>query len=163
MITLIIYQLCNQKPFLELFSRNSQIEDQNGNKVSLKGYNFFGFNTESAVVHGLWDKRLEDLLDWTVSEGYNAIRLPFACDLALDLLNTKVGYIDYKLNPGLQGLTSSEILDYFINAAAVRGQVILFDMHKLYMKGEIDPLWYDSNLTEPKVIQGWKNMVQRYN
>ncbi|CAL6074432.1 1 [Hexamita inflata] len=163
LLALIMHHLCDEKPFLELFSRNSQIEDQNGNKVSLKGYNFFGFNTGSAVVHGLWDKRLEDLLDWTMSEGYNAIRLPFACDLALDLLNTRVGYIDYDLNPGLKGLTSSEMMDYFISAAAARGQVVLLDMHNLYMLGEIDPLWYDSNLTESKVIQGWKNMVKRYN
>ncbi|CAL6099266.1 Conserved_hypothetical protein [Hexamita inflata] len=163
MLLLIVSQLNDQVKNFELFSRNSQIEDQDGNKVSIKGYNYFGFNTQSAVVHGLWDINLESILDWTKTQGFNAIRVPFTADLALNLETTKLGYIDYDLNPNLKGLTPGQILDYFINQAAARGLVILLDMHDLYMAGDIDPLWYDSNLTESKVLQAWSIMIKRYN
>ncbi|CAL5977322.1 1 [Hexamita inflata] len=158
-----------QNDNFQLFSRNSQLEDQNGVKVNIKGYNYFGFETQVAIVHGLWSRNLESLLDQTYSEGFNAIRIPFSCELALNLtlkqpVNEKNQFvIDYELNPKLKGLTSAEILDYLINAAAARGIVILLDMHRLYGAGDIDPLWYDSNFSEDKVIQGWQNMVQRYN
>ncbi|CAL6057172.1 cellulase_1 [Hexamita inflata] len=154
---------------LELFSRNSRIEDIYGNKVSLKGYSFFGFETSVAVVHGLWSQNLEFLLDWTKSQGYNAIRVPFACDFALNLdgkrpLNSDgSSAINYNQNPKLVGLTSGQVLDYFVNAAAARGLVIVFVMHHLYGTGGIDPLWYDNSTSEAQVLQGWTNMIKRYN
>ncbi|CAL6074231.1 cellulase_1 [Hexamita inflata] len=153
----------------ELFSRNSRIEDIYGNKVSLKGYSFFGFETSVAVVHGLWSQNLEFLLDWTKSQGYNAIRVPFACDFALNLdgkrpLNSDgSSAINYNQNPKLVGLTSGQVLDYFVNAAAARGLVIVFVMHHLYGTGGIDPLWYDSSTSEAQILQGWANMIKRYN
>ena len=49
------------------------------------------------------------MMDQMVSLGFNAIRLPFSLQL-FDPGSTPAG-IDYTLNPDLQGLTGSQIME----------------------------------------------------
>ncbi len=46
-------------------------------RIHLYGVNWFGFETRSYVVHGLWARNWEDMLRQVKSLGFNAIRLPF--------------------------------------------------------------------------------------
>ena len=154
---------------MELFSRNSRLENTAGSRVNLKGLNWFGFETPVVVAHGLWCRNLESILDWMKSQGFNALRIPFACDFALDLDGKQPvnpdgsgPAIDYKLNPALIGMSSGQVLDYIVNAAAARGVVIVFVMHHLYGTGGIDPLWYDEKTPESAVLRGWTNIAARY-
>jgi len=47
--------------------------------------NYFGFETETRYPHGLWAVKLGPILDFCVANGFNAIRCPFSCAMALDL------------------------------------------------------------------------------
>ena len=141
----------------------------NGARFMIKGANWFGFETEIHVVHGLWARKMEDILDWCVLNNFNALRIPFSCEFALNL-GTKKPFnadgtpaIDYSLNPELMGLLSSQILDKLVVAAQQRGILILLDMHRLMSTSGISELWYDNVVTEEKVIESWKNMINRYN
>ena len=141
----------------------------NGKRFMIKGVNWFGFETEVHVVHGLWARKMDDILDWCVTNNFNALRIPFSCEFALNLANKKplnadgTAAIDYVLNPDLVGLLSSEILDKLVMRAAQRGILILLDMHRLQSSGGISELWYDNIISEEKVIQAWKNIISRYN
>jgi hypothetical protein len=50
------------QPF-ELFSRDGGIYDQNGQRVSIKGVNWFGFETPDFALHGLWCVGMNETLD----------------------------------------------------------------------------------------------------
>jgi endoglucanase len=141
----------------------------NGSRFTIKGANWFGFETNVNVVHGLWARSINNILDWCVTNTFNAIRIPFSVEFALDLASKKpinpdgTSAINYSFNADLTGKLSSEILDILISKAADRGLLIMLDMHCLYPGGKITELWYDDVMTEDKVLQAWKNMVTRYN
>jgi hypothetical protein len=94
----------------ELFSKNGGIYDHDGNRVSIKGINWFGFETADFALHGLWCVNMLSTLDFT-AQHFNAIRLPFSAELALDLDGKHPGNIDYSANPELQGLTTGQVMD----------------------------------------------------
>lgn len=54
---------------------------------------------------------MNTLLDFTAQHGFNAIRLPFSADLALNMDARQPGNIDYSANPDLQGLTAGQVMD----------------------------------------------------
>ncbi len=140
------------------------------NVFKLKGLSYFGCETEIHVPHGLWCQKMEFLLDWCVSNQFNAIRLPFSVDFALNLdgfqtidPNTQQPTIDFNQNPNLKGLTCGQVLDKFVAEAASRGLLIMLDMHRLYGNGDITEVWTDDKNPESVLLQAWKNMLTRYN
>jgi aryl-phospho-beta-D-glucosidase BglC (GH1 family) len=49
------------------------------------GCSWFGYETETQCLHGIWTHKLESFLDFLVANRFNAIRVPFTAELALDL------------------------------------------------------------------------------
>lgn len=49
------------------------------------GCSWFGYETETQCLHGIWSHKLESFLDFLVANRFNAIRVPFTAELALDL------------------------------------------------------------------------------
>lgn len=142
----------------------------NGQRFKLKGLSWFGVESNIHVLHGLWCQKLEFLLDWCVSNNFNAIRVPFSVEFALNLdgyqlidPNSKQPTVDFDKNPTLKGLTCGQVLDLFVKEAASRGLLIMFDMHVLYGGGSITEVWADDKNPESVLIQAWKNMLDRYN
>lgn len=142
----------------------------NGQRFKLKGLSWFGVESNIHVLHGLWCQKLEFLLDWCVSNNFNAIRVPFSVEFALNLdgfelidPNSKQPTVDFDKNPTLKGLSCGQVLDLFVKEAASRGLLIMFDMHVLYGGGSITEVWTDDKNPESVLIQAWKNILGRYN
>ncbi len=55
------------------------------------------------------------------------MQLPF--HLALAINDATPGSIDYSANSALQGLTSLQVMDKIIQAAADRGILVMLDLH----------------------------------
>lgn len=55
-------------------------------------------------------KNMQELLDFT-AQHFNAIRMPFSAELALNMESRQPGNIDYAANPDLQGLTTGQVMD----------------------------------------------------
>jgi len=106
----------------------SDIIDADGLKVDLKGVNWFGFETDVSVAHGLWSRNMEEMLDEIGEFGFNLIRLPFAGELAVT--DAMPGALNTAENPALVGKTSLEVMGEFLDAAADRGIGVLLDMHR---------------------------------
>jgi len=70
----------------------------------------------------------------------------------------------YNMNQDLVNLTSLQVLDKIVAAAAARGILIMFDMHS-FLAGTFmeDGLWYDSAHPESLVLQTWDKLLARYN
>lgn len=140
----------------------------NGTQYYIKGTNWFGFESNISVVHGLWQVSMASILSFCTSNGFNALRIPFSCQFALNLGTTLPNNpdgspaISYSANPSLQGLSSAQVLDQLVLECAKLGILIMLDMHTLLAGGPITELWYDSITTQAQVLQGWTNMVDRY-
>ncbi|ELR21743.1 cellulase (glycosyl hydrolase family 5) subfamily protein [Acanthamoeba castellanii str. Neff] len=134
----------------------------NGQPFKLKGTSWFGFETGNKVVHGLWTSRSYlNLLDFLATNNFNAIRIPFYLDLVLN--DAQPSSINYGANPDLQGLSSMQVMDKVVQAAAARGLLIMFDLHSFLPDTNIqDNTWYNGANPESKVISGWTKLLQRY-
>src|SRR5688500_14101192 len=82
---------------------NGRIVDDQGNRITIKGVNWFGFETETRVAHGLWARNMGEMLDQMKSLGFNAVRVPF-CPAVLRSEPVAANSIDYNRNPTLRGL-----------------------------------------------------------
>ena len=100
---------------------------RDGEEVQLFGVNWFGAETQDHVVHGLWTRNYQDMVDQIASLGLNAVRLP-VCPATLD--DVVPNSINYAANPSLQGLGSLEILDVVVGALDAAGIHVLVDHHR---------------------------------
>ncbi len=95
-----------------LHTSGNQILDASDRVVGLSGVDWFGFETSNNIVHGLWTRNWEDMLDQIKNQGYNVIRLPFSN--AILKQGVMPSGIDYQKNPDLVGLTSLQVMDKII-------------------------------------------------
>lgn len=135
-----------------------RILDEQGNRITLKGVNWFGFETDTYVVHGLWARSMGDMLDQMKSLGFNAVRVPF-CPTALRGVATTS--IDYSRNPTLQGLNSLQVLDVLVAQMEQRGLYFLMDHHRPDCAA-ISELWYVGGYTEAQWIEDLRFVANRY-
>ncbi len=137
----------------------AQILDANNQPVRIAGVNWFGFETDTFVVHGLQHRNYKDMLNQIKSEGYNTIRLPYSNQL-FDK-GSKPGGIDYSKNPDLQGLQGVQLMDKIIDYASSIGLHIILDQHRPGASGQ-SSLWYTNAYPETRWIADWQMLAQRY-
>jgi aryl-phospho-beta-D-glucosidase BglC (GH1 family) len=142
----------------------NQIVDVNGTPVRIAGVNWFGFETSNYVVHGLWARNYQDMMNQMKQLGFNTIRIPFS-NAIFNPANTPNG-INFNLNPDLQGLTSLQILDKVVAYAGQIGLRIILDHHSAKPDDHMnEPLWYipgDPTYTEQAWINDWVALANRY-
>ena len=106
----------------------NKIVDANGATVSMRGVNWFGFETPDNIAHGLWSRGYKDMIQQMQTLGFNAVRLPF-CPKALHA-TTFTGSVEYSLNPDLKGKSPLQAMDRLIGEMASRGMYVLLDHHR---------------------------------
>ena len=145
---------------LPLSSRGAKIVDAQGNRVLLRGVNWFGMETESHAPGGLWKRDYKEMLAQIKSLGYNLIRLPYS---VAGVRSPSVSGIDFKIgsNLELQGKTPLEVMDLIIQEAERQGLLILLDSHRLNDR-RISELWYGDGFTETDWVDTWKMLANRY-
>ncbi len=144
------------------YTSGSKILDANGQEVRIAGVNWFGFETGNNVVHGLWTRNWQSMLDQIQQLGYNTIRLPFSNEV----LNPGVmpTSIDYNKNPDLVGLNSIQIMDKIIAGARARSLKIILDNHRSNagVSAQENGLWYTTDYPESRWISDWQMLTNRY-
>ena len=142
-----------------LHTAGNQILNSSGKVVGLSGVNWFGFETESAVPHGLWQRNMDEMLDQVHELGYNVIRLPFS-NAMLDSKKKPTG-INFAENPDLVNLTALEVMDRIITSARERNIRVILDNHRSTAGGgpESNGLWYTSSYPESRWIDDWKMLA----
>jgi aryl-phospho-beta-D-glucosidase BglC (GH1 family) len=142
----------------------NQIVDVNGNPVRISAVSWFGFETTTYVVQGLWARNYKDMMNQMAQLGFNTIRIPYSEDIfnAANAPNS----INYSLNPDLAGLSSLQILDKIVAYAGQTGLRIILDEHSA-MAGDNanEQLWYIPGspvYTQQTWINDWVALAQRY-
>ena len=143
-----------------LTTRGSDIVDRTGRSLLLRGVNWFGFETQDHVVHGLWKRNYKELIAQVKDLGYNFIRLPYSVQMVLRN-ETRVNGMDVNLNPDLKDKKPLEVMDAIIQEAGRQGIMILLDSHRLNDQ-TIPALWYGDGFTEQDWIAAWTNLATRY-
>jgi endoglucanase len=137
----------------------AQILDGNNQPVRIAGVNWFGFETNTFVVHGLQSRNYKSMLDQIKSLDYNTVRLPYSNQLFDP--HSKPSSIDYGLNLDLQGLQGLQLMDKIINYATSIGLRIILDQHRPDASGQ-SRLWYTSTYPESRWISDWLMLAQHY-
>jgi endoglucanase len=138
--------------------RGARLVAADGSPVTLRGVNWFGFETETHVVHGLWARSLESMIDQLAATGVNAVRLP-VCPATLR--GAAVRGVDFARNPELRGLDSLQTLDLVVRALAAAGLYVLVDHHSPDCR-TISELWYTDAYTEAMWIDDLVAVALRF-
>ena len=137
----------------------------NGVEFRMKGLSWFGFDSDTFIVHGLasWagGNSYSKILDWIADNNFNAIRLPFSAEAILTNPTIDSSQYNGAGNSIFNGKKVLQAMDIIIDAAATRGILMMLDLHSRwknqYTNG-FDDLG-DYTQTAGKV---WKILAQRY-
>lgn len=140
------------------FTTLNNVISKNGQAIKLKGVNWFGFETDTYVPHGLWVRNWKELIAQIKSIGFNAVRIP-VCPATLR--GVKVSPIDYYKNPDLVNLNSLQLLDKFLAEFNTQKIYFLLDHHRIDCQS-ISELWYNQNYSEENWVSDLKLMASRY-
>ncbi len=78
------------------------LRDGNSQPLTLRGVNWFGFETSDHIVHGLWARNWKDMIAQIKAVGFNAVRIPVCPGT---LAGSRVSSVNTTLNPDLAGRT----------------------------------------------------------
>jgi endoglucanase len=136
------------------------IVDATGKVVRLTGLSWFGFETNTYALHGLWQARsIASYLDQIKSLGYNVIRIPYSNQL-FDAGSTPNG-INWTANSELMGLDGLHILDRLVAEAGKRDLRLILDRHRPDSNLQSE-LWYTAQYSEARWISDWVMLATRY-
>ena len=130
-----------------------------GVPFQLKGVNWFGFETECRVVHGLWAVGVDELFDFLQVNQYNAIRIPLAYEL-MNSLDEPASSSCLQQNTWMIGMPVRDLLHVFFQKAAERGMVLLLDFHTI--KNLITPGPYTDSVSPLDVRAAWFHILDEY-
>ena len=140
------------------YSVNNNKMYKNGSPITLKGVNWFGFETETQSIHGLWVRNWKEYISQMKSLGFNAVRVPFCPDT---LRSQGVSGISYDRNKDLVGLNSLQLFDKVIQELNNQQLYVLLDHHRPDCKA-ISELWYTSSYSESQWISDLELVAKRY-
>jgi endoglucanase len=155
-----------------LCTGGNRIYDIYGNDVWITGINWFGFETDTNLFHGLWCRDLESVLMQVADNGFNVLRVPMNEALVktyIDGGRVSPGGItidkssNHPINAYLDGMDSLQILDYAINFCERIGLKIILDIHSIEPNSYQEGLWYNNNYNFQDFINAWKFLANRYN
>lgn len=145
-----------------LSTSGNQIISQDGTPVRLQGISWFGFESNNFVLHGLWSRSYQSMMDQMKSLGFNVIRIPF-CNQMFDA-DSKPNSINFWANPDLEGLNSLQVLDKIVDYADKIGLWIILDHHRSDggMGALNNGLWHTDRYSESRFIQDWQMLADHY-
>lgn len=136
---------------------NGQIVDKDKKAITFQGVNWFGFNTDNHVLHGLWTADFETMLSQIKSLGFNAVRIPFQFDFILNPSIKPSGittFCDGKpCNTNIPQDSALNAFQYIVKRFTDSGLYVMLDDHyedKLYLTNQAQ--W----------ISGWQKVAQLF-
>ena len=145
----------------------NQILDSAGTPVRIAGINWYGFETQDAIAHGLWAQDYHAVVDDIRNLGYNTIRIPFSNQMVEKPVvptNFSTFGSTGPINTDLTGLTSLQILDKIVAYAGQDGLKIILDDHRSDAgnSAEENGLWYTSAFSSQAWVNDWSTVAKRY-
>jgi endoglucanase len=86
----------------------------NGQRVYIKGANWFGLENNTFSLHGLWAVSFESLVDFLEDNKFNAVRLPISVECVEKWSSIQPQAVNSNYNPNLINITVEEFIDRVI-------------------------------------------------
>ncbi|MDR1699984.1 MAG: glycoside hydrolase family 5 protein [Lachnoclostridium sp.] len=151
-----------------LHVEGNKICDINGNEVWLTGVNWFGFNCNEVMFHGLdAGKDFRIIAEGIADHGFNIVRIPIASELIISWMNgtPKKGSTNFAndapyyvnnpwfLTPEGEQMNSMEIFDTCLKIFKEYGLKVFIDIHSpdINNSGHDYELWYGKGGTTTKL------------
>ncbi|MHA7055742.1 cellulase family glycosylhydrolase [Aquimarina sp. M1] len=159
-----------------LSTSGNKLLDADGNEVLLAGVNWFGFETQNNLIHGLWSRDMYSVLHQSKELGFNCFRIPWhnlmlrdgvaiyePNEWVQDILTDNSGSGPYS-NLYLQGVTKPiEALDKIVEWCQENDMKIILDCHSRNPDGYLaENLWYTDSVSEEEWIADWVFIAERY-
>jgi len=148
-------------------TKGNRIYDSQGHPIRIAGINWYGFETTDEVAHGLWSRDYHAIINDIKNLDYNTVRIPFSNQMVEHpIVPAGVSYYGSKgrINTGLKGLNSLQILDKIIAYAGRAGLKVILDDHRSEAgnSAEANGLWYTSTYTSQDWANDWVTIAKRY-
>jgi len=159
-IGLMLDRLLNRVPTW-LHTDSTQIVDAAGDPVRLAYLNWYGAESPDFVVGGLQYQSYRAILQRTLDDGYNGIRLPFS----QQLVDTNPVVTDHlQANPDLVGLHALDIMDRIISYAGALGLSVILDNHRSEAgwSSQLGGLWYTPQYSDATFISDWHSLAAHF-
>lgn len=137
----------------------------NKQPFTLKGVNWFGFETERHMAFGLNTNAQDATVSQLVNLSFNAVRLPLAAESILkpDWHIAPDWAVDHSLNFHMKpGAAYLEAVEQFAARNAQWGLLTLLDMHRLRYSTATYSVWHDDITSEEDVINAWEVLADRF-
>jgi endoglucanase len=147
-----------------LTASGNSIRDRNGTQVRLTGINWFGFETNPLGLGGLQAVNWMYGFNLITDRGFNILRLPLSLEIVTGWKSgrdPKVEFVDGKINPRIDGISSLTLLDKIMEYCKTVGMKVMLDMHCLNNNVR-EALWYNSNYSLNDLKSGWQWLANRY-
>ena len=147
-----------------LSTDGNQIVAADGTPVKIAAVNWYGLETPNFAPVGLYAQNFQAMMNEMVQAGFNTIRLPWSDQLLDPGSAPSSAWVNYALNPDLQGLTGLQIMDKIIAYAGRVGLKVILDHHLTTAGAGNNPngLWYDATYSAARFQQDWVTLAQRY-
>jgi endoglucanase len=146
----------------------NQILDSNGNPVRIAGINWYGFETNDEIAHGLWVQDYHTVINDIAALGYNTIRIPFSNQMVetpavpqnFSIHNSTGGNI----NTDLVGQNALQDLQKIVAAAGAAGLKVILDDHRSEAgnSAEQNGLWYTSAYPSQNWVNDWVTIAKLF-
>lgn len=145
----------------------STILDANNQQIRIAGINWYGFESGTATISGLYAQDYKAILTTIKSQGYNTIRVPLSSQMIeapAAVLNINYSNASGAINTDLRGLNSLQVLDKIVDYAGTLGLKIILDHHRsdAGASAEGNGLWFTAEFSEASWIKDWVNLANRY-
>jgi endoglucanase len=103
---------------------------KDGAALQLYGLNWFGMETDTRILHGLWTGRqLDDFLADFISKGFNALRLPLSPEVINSGYALSAGPYSGNDCAALCDQDGRTALEYTLDRTQAAGMYVLLDFH----------------------------------
>jgi endoglucanase len=127
-------------------------------EVRIKGINYFGFEGDCQAPEGLWIHDLDFYLDFLKENNFNAIRLPFSYEIAMNLDTPPKWECVTQVQDQHCKSSVGNMLECFFTKAIQRGMFVLLDFHTI--QGKITEKPY-GDLQEQDFVYAWDQVLER--
>jgi endoglucanase len=144
----------------------NQILDANNQPVRIAAVNWYGFETQTFVAHGLWIADYKAILNLIKNSGYNTVRIPLSDQMVQQ--NPVLGTMNINRN-GINtdiaaNATALDVLDKIIAHCGTIGLRVILDNHRSNAgdSAQEEGLWYTSAFPESTWLANWRALTTRY-
>lgn len=159
-ILFLIFMCCNiQSSFSSWSTRKQNIWYNSTTVFNIRGLNWFGYETDCNIVHGLWQKEIDDLFSILSEIKINALRIPFSYDTIMNWDNhPKPDCVT--ANPWINNMSIRETFHMILQKSLENHIVVLLDFHR--MNDAITDYLITDEITMTNILVMWQKVISEF-